>query len=435
MVSLYMNNFRGFQDTVFEIHNVNFFVGENSTGKSSLLYLIELFSNPGFWFSLDFNMGNFEFGGYKDIISAISTDKSEFQIGLYKPKKENKRPRTAYMLHFKEGENGLPKLFRFSLLTSKHLATLNISEKRSSAYLSTNLPQNLNLDFPKESFDYIRKATKEIKKGFKILSDHQARLIRKYPIGRFPQIIDELFGKNFSNVELGPFEFPVLNMSFEGMAPIRTKPLRTYDGYTKRFSPEGDHTPYIIRKNLSQDNSDNTAFKKAIESFGKESGLFKKVSIAEFGKDNAAPFEVKITLNKVPLRINSVGYGVSQSLPIIVELLTHGKRSWLAIQQPEVHLHPKAQAALGDVLFQVSTKEKQTLFIETHSDYLLDRFRINLRDNIPDDFSAQVLYFERSEGVNKIYPMIIDNNGEYPEDQPPGFRDFFLQEQRRILGV
>jgi len=157
--------------------------------------------------------------------------------------------------------------------------------------------------------------------------------------------------------------------------------------------------------------------------------------VTRFGKDSAAPFELTVTLGTKALRVNSVGYGVSQVLPVVVELLTHGKKSWLAIQQPEVHLHPKAQAALGDVLFHAATDESHTLFVETHSDYLLDRFRLSMLDHKHPNGFAQVCFFERSQEGNHVYPMVIDSSGEYPDDQPPGFRAFFLAEQKRILGV
>jgi len=172
-----------------------------------------------------------------------------------------------------------------------------------------------------------------------------------------------------------------------------------------------------------------------LEAFGEDSGLFQTVGITQFGDDSASPFELTVTLSAKAHRVNSVGYGVSQVLPVVVELLTHGRKSWLAIQQPEVHLHPKAQAALGDVFFHAAIDESQTLFVETHSDYLLDRFRLSMRNNKhPKDF-AQVIYFERTQDGNAIYPMVVDATGEYPENQPPGFRKFFLAEQKRILGI
>jgi len=274
--------------------------------------------------------------------------------------------------------------------------------------------------------------------GYKIYKDLE-KDFTTYFFYRIPIFLSDFFSDKQMKERIGdmlPYSrFPGLSRSFNSMAPIRTTPKRTYDGYTKPFSPEGEHTPYVIRKELSVSIKQKNEFKKALEVFGKDSGLFKSVGVSQFGNDSAAPFELIIVLSDKPLRINSVGYGVSQVLPVVVQLLTNEKRSWLAIQQPEVHLHPKAQAALGDVMFHSALQESQTLFVETHSDYLIDRFRLNMRNQeLPSDF-AQLVFFERTKVSNIIHPMVIEDSGEYPEDQPAEFRNFFLEEHKRILGV
>jgi hypothetical protein len=232
------------------------------------------------------------------------------------------------------------------------------------------------------------------------------------------------------------FPIPLLGRNLAWLAPIRTKPKRTYDGYGSSFSPEGEHTPYLLRKKLSTGSTRAEPFRVALEEFGKESGLFTSVDIHKFGPDAASPFELLVRLSpSCPLRINSVGYGVSQVLPLVVEMLSRGKNSWFAIQQPEVHLHPRAQAALGDLVFQLAENEQKYFFIETHSDFTIDRFRMNYKRTSSHKTSAQVLYFERSANGNTIHVLPLKDNGEYPENQPETFRNFFLKEQMDLLGL
>ena len=230
------------------------------------------------------------------------------------------------------------------------------------------------------------------------------------------------------------FEMPLGLSDFVWLAPIRTRPRRTYDGYGKEFNPEGEHTPYELRKRLLPTNRAK-GFCSALEKFGKSSGLFRKVSIHNLGKGAAAPFELLVTLSGSALRINSVGYGVSQALPVIVEMLVQDKGSWFAIQQPEVHLHPRAQAALGDLLFQMSELEQKHFIIETHSDFMIDRFRLNMQTTKQHKVKAQVLFFERLGEGNKLSIIPIESDGEYSSEQPKMFRDFFLKEQLSILGI
>ena len=105
------------------------------------------------------------------------------------------------------------------------------------------------------------------------------------------------------------------------------------------------------------------------------------------------------------------------------------------MQQPEIHLHPSAQAALGSLFCQVA-KPKRKLIIETHSDHLLDRVRMDVRDGVsnlkPRDVS--ILFFERGELDVNIHSLRLDREGNIL-DAPPGYRQFFMDETRRSLGL
>ncbi len=67
---IFVDNFRGFSDTCIPVTDVNFLVGENSTGKSSVLGLIKLLSGPTFLMGGDFADQNVSSGHYLDMVSA-----------------------------------------------------------------------------------------------------------------------------------------------------------------------------------------------------------------------------------------------------------------------------------------------------------------------------------------------------------------------------
>jgi predicted ATPase len=167
---------------------------------------------------------------------------------------------------------------------------------------------------------------------------------------------------------------------------------------------------------------------------GETSGLFDSIQIKNFGEGAAAPFEVDIVLDGKEFSLDNVGYGVSQSLPVFVEIIARKKGTWFAIQQPEVHLHPRAQAALGDVIFETALKERKRFLIETHSDFTIDRFRMNYQgkaNNVPD---GQIIFFERKNKRNIATPIKIGSEGQLPVEQPEGYRNFFINEGLRLLG-
>jgi predicted ATPase len=168
-----------------------------------------------------------------------------------------------------------------------------------------------------------------------------------------------------------------------------------------------------------------------LEDFGLESDLFKTIKVKRFGPRKTAPFEIDVVLNVEPLKISSVGYGVAQVLPIVVECILRPKGIAFAIQQPEVHLHPKAQASLGDFIFSLANLEGKVFFIETHSDFIIDRFRRNQKND--KNTSAQVLFFERTDQGNRVHAICINKDGQYEDNQPENFRDFFVKEELEML--
>ena len=178
--------------------------------------------------------------------------------------------------------------------------------------------------------------------------------------------------------------------------------------------------------------------KHALETFGKTAGLFDEISIRPLGKRDSDPFQVQIrkfgSRLKGPKRnLIDVGYGVSQVLPILTELLRQDAPPIFLLQQPEVHLHPSAQAALGSLFCNVAGRERQ-LVVETHSDHLLDRVRMDVRDGTaglkPEDVS--ILYFERRDLDVHIHSLRIDEEGNIL-GAPDGYRNFFLEETARSL--
>ena len=117
MKYLFVDNFRGFTKTFFPIKDVNFLVGENTTGKTSILGLIKLFSSPHFWLAQDFDAEEVNFGHFRDIVSINSPDRSYFTIGLIetKPGAEKNVEANAVLMTFVESE-GLPRVSRYTFI-------------------------------------------------------------------------------------------------------------------------------------------------------------------------------------------------------------------------------------------------------------------------------------------------------------------------------
>ncbi|WP_417463206.1 AAA family ATPase [Kordiimonas sp.] len=436
MFGLYVDNFRGFTDQAVSFKDVNFLVGENSTGKSSLLSLIEVLAYPGFWIGgSDFSTENIKLGSFSDLVSAHSDDKKAFTVGFFVTSfDENGELEIANfrVVTYERAHDGLPFPRRVSFIQNNKLICASIG-KSSLSYKV--------LDEPTDSVDLsplLHIASKEHKN--KSTSGYRRIATKGIPRAVVFSLVHKLVGpalegKRYEPVR-GQYNFETRLPDVRWVAPIRAKPERTYDGFRVTQSATGEHIPRYLNNVISKKKTSKGArkFIDALEGFGAASGLFNQISTTRFGKDPTDPFQIQVSIQGKGLRINNVGYGVSQVLPVTAEILNSSGHVAL-IQQPEVHLHPRAQAALGTLIYE-STKRNpnSTLLIETHSDFMIDRFRLSkARDRDKGKVTAQVVFFERRETGNTIRTLDIDDNGLYPEEQPVAFREFFINEELDLL--
>lgn len=436
MKYIYINNFRGFENTFIPIKDVNFLVGENSTGKTSILSLIFLLSNPKFWLSQSFNTNEVQFGTFDDIVSINAKNNDYFEIGFFEckdnVKKDDLNKVSAYFMRFIQSE-GSPIFSCYNYLQGNN--EIHVYCKNKDVFFKTkSIKFNKNIN--NHAFKIFVNWTKEknSKKSYRKLKTLKF-FSRNDLLFIIPSFINQEVTKNKKS-KISPFSF--IRSSFTNVkwiGPIRTRPKRTYDPYNFNLEDDEEESPYLIKKILSRKQK-TYDFLKFIEQFGRNSGLFKSISIRKFGNASDSPFELDVILNKKPLNITNVGYGVSQSLPVAVELFSKSKNTAFAIQQPEIHLHPKAQAAVGDLVNFYAFKENKKFYIETHSDYMIDRFRVNLRNNKQKiKVESQVLFFEKTSKGNQVFNIDIEKDGKYSAKQPKSFRDFFIKEQLTLLNL
>jgi len=128
----------------------------------------------------------------------------------------------------------------------------------------------------------------------------------------------------------------------------------------------------------------------------------------------------------------NVGFGYSYVLPIIVSGLVAKPSERLIVENPEAHLHPYAQSQLAKFLAKVSATGVQ-VFIESHSDHILNALRVAILDKFIEHTDLNVLYFDRntSQTVEQI-PVNADGSIEY---WPAGFFDQTDKDFERLFGV
>ncbi len=415
---LYLKNYKGFDDVFIPIRDVNFFVGENSTGKTSILKLLEILSSSRFWIDPVFNTSEVELGYFSEIVNKISGNGKSFDIGVsYDTEDKKDRFNGFFWMKFIE-KDSTPTISEFKFIIDNVSVWCFKIKDASIKYRKKSINNNLLFEEWVKDFNYC---------------DNESSDILVSPNAPFCVLYSEIVNVIKENKQDGlpSFITPRQYNRFNWIAPIRAKAKRWYESYKLSYSPEGDHTPLLLYNILTSKSKKSEKYLSMLREFGKKSGLFDDVTVNEAKKEE--PFALQIHYGKLSVNLTNVGYGVSQVLPLIVELVTSQKESF-AIQQPEVHLHPKAQAAFGDFIFQIANKNKNRLILETHSDYMINRFRYALSTN-KAKVRAQVLYFKRGVNGTEIYELPINSKGRFEGDSITEYMNFFLEEELKLLEI
>ena len=132
-------------------------------------------------------------------------------------------------------------------------------------------------------------------------------------------------------------------------------------------------------------------------------------------------YEVRIqkTSSSPPVTLVDMGYGLGQFLPVLVLCYYAPEGSTLILEQPGIHLHPKVQSQLADLLIEVVTERNLQILVESHSEHLLNRLQRRVaEEKIAADQTA--LYFCRNEeGASTIEKLKMDEFGNitnWPEN-------------------
>jgi energy-coupling factor transporter ATP-binding protein EcfA2 len=426
-MELIFGNVRCFSDDQrIPIRPLTLLVGENSSGKTTVLSLLQSVLTEDFP-SIEklFNRPPFELGGFDTIATNRGGQKGrskEFYVGF-------EREATKLKVFFQSS--------RGSLVISRLKGEIpDAKVEYSNGPNGPEAKYHCHLGEGK-----VREFTHKIKdfKEFSGLAEQIRYGIYEYTFANSRDALEG--GDDPVEVEMERLRELAMQFYFElfskkpsvrAIAPLRTIPHRTYDTTIDDVSPGGDHVPRVLSRHSESDEKKGLKLFGLLERYGKEGGLFQKLAIRHLGKRPNDPFQVRIKTFGPDVNLTDVGYGVSQSLPILVDTWSAGNDGWVLIQQPEVHLHPRAQAALGSFFVEAVAQGDRRLVIETHSDYLIDRVRTEIANKKISPDEVQILFFDRSKFEASIWPISLDANGNV-HDAPDCYRKFFLEEEMRVI--
>ncbi|GEM_PF-2545175 len=141
--------------------------------------------------------------------------------------------------------------------------------------------------------------------------------------------------------------------------------------------------------------------------------------------------ELKEKLTNLSTSFQDVGIGISQLIPIVVQTVV-GSKPFLALEQPELHLHPRLQGNLAQMLAELIERLKENrdlrLIIETHSESMALRWQKLVRRDLMDKETISFIYVNRDESRSTITEINLDEDGDFTRLWPEGFFEERMEE-------
>jgi len=159
-------------------------------------------------------------------------------------------------------------------------------------------------------------------------------------------------------------------------------------------------------------------------------GFHVRLRKAEGGQEFTDAFSIALIdrVTETQVGLNDVGYGISQVLPVLLQIIM-SQDSPLIIEEPELHLNPRLQATLGQVLAQeISGRPHRQIIVETHSEHLLLRLQRCIRVGALNPSLLSVLYVSHEPDGSHVQQMEITADGELKHGWPQGFFDDAIRE-------
>lgn len=203
------------------------------------------------------------------------------------------------------------------------------------------------------------------------------------------------------------------------LGPLREPPERIYIWGGQAPQDVGRRGELTIAALLSER---GRAIQPRIAELLVQMGLAHSFKVAPIA-DGRREHEVLLQLapGATPVALADVGVGLSQVLPVLVLCWYVPEGSIIIFEQPELHLHPRAQYALADVFIAATRERDVQIILESHSEHLLTRLQRRIAERNISDEEVCLYFTEIEAGTSQLERLAMDEYGNITNFPP----DFF----------
>ncbi len=446
-----LRNFRGFKSVkTIPMAPLTFLVGPNSSGKSSIFDALLLLAQNGFGFVVAHHEASapkwtgelVDLGSFADTVHRHQTNLS-IEIGVdwdgafpfpFK-RAGSKGDPLSLSLHYvirapKKYDNGY--LSSIDLVIDESQQVTFRWRPRRARTVDVNIDGS-EVTFTRDSDEHVGEFYQRTLKDLRALARRHAKSARQR---RAPsKILHYLKAQDF-----GRFLTETERVSSGRAGPQRSYPVRAEEGDTQRFWFHGPRVydeinPKMLLAMMGDSPEVDPGLRKRREkdlvAFLRELNIANRISHKGLSAYHSA-IHVRDNVTKVDCNLSDVGYGASQVLPVVRGCLS-GSSGPLFVEQPEIHLHPKAQGIVADHLCKAS-KQRQVV-VETHSEHLINRARIQVASGDLDPAQVVINYVSRDNRGSHVSTIRLDSNGEFDRPWPDGFFDERYEDTMTLLSL
>ncbi len=382
-----IENFRSIKKQTLPIAKLNIVYGQNGSGKSSAMYAPYVFRNfyvnPNQRLNSLFNLGFMNLGGFENVVTYYSESEKIHNHSIF------------IKISYKSiGTKVDPFKYALGLTNVSDLKnSIEIDFLNLSKYLDFELPYSLSYNVEIDKSLFWNGLTLESKNN---------------------SLEDKIFVSSFN----------------EGYESIRNLEIISVKRgfFNALFNSKQDDDETKLALKIREEGLD---FESKIDHYFKQifDKTFRYVAIP--GSDS---FYLR-TQNKAGLTTDLVneGFGVNQTIYMLIKLLK--KDTSLAfIEEPEIHLHPSAQAKLVDIFCDIVQKESKQIFITTHSENIVSSVLAKIADG--EMKKEEVNFFLcKNEGGETIYELQEVNDNGQIKGGLMSFMETELSNLKAMLGV
>jgi predicted ATPase len=431
-----LGQFKAFEKLSIPLKPITVFLGPNNSGKSAIISAIRLLAQTAqsFDFSvallLNGSMG--DFGNYRDIVHGNGSRRNiEIEISFLTSLTSSKRD------HLDSDEVILSLTYTYDQQRRKVILLQSTVCHNGKALLTTSYLKEQN------------KHVVSVVAGKAIENPETHPLARNLHFNHFwPQPFsfrssDEALAQIPKDLEdtvqlaygCGAAAFRGLRRA-EYVGAMRVQPSRTYpySGEDREYvGRSGEYAISILAQDRFQNRQVSRGLVPKVAAWLSEVAIADRVHLRSFS-DRYYEFRLRHPRTREYENLSDVGLGVSQVIPILVGGYNLAEGGLFMVEEPEIHLHPRAQAHLGDFFLELHKRSIQSI-VETHSEHLILRLQqhVAARKINPNDIIFHYVY--ANEDGKAVATLRLSDEGKFIDPWPEGFFPERLEEAKKLSQI